>query len=280
MRRAWTVDVAADAGGNPVAVFQARAGGSDTDHRFFYGRWDGAQWQVNQMGYAGSYLYAAENDYTGLVSIDPNDPNTVYLSSEVHPATKAQLIGADGLRHYELFKGKTTDNGVTWNWTPITFNSTMHNIRPLVPKWDGTNKAVLWLRGDYTTYTNYDTDAVALINPELPDPQLAVAIDFGATGQTVQPGFQPFTRDANPAGTDTKRVVQFAVRRDRRPGHGHPGRRRRSICRSRQRRRRTDRRHRRRFRLSRRRPDALLRQSGLRATTSSCSTRTTATSTN
>jgi hypothetical protein len=200
MRRAWTVDVAADPVGNPVAVFQARAGGSDLDHRFFYGRWDGAQWQVNQLAFAGSYLYAAENDYTGLVSIDPNDTNTVYLSSEVHPATKAQLIGADGLRHYELFKGKTTDNGATWNWTPITFNSTMHNVRPLVPKWDGTNKAVVWLRGDYTTYTNYDMDAVALINPELSDPQLALSVDFGASGQTVQPGFQPFTREANPAG--------------------------------------------------------------------------------
>ena len=200
MRRAWTVDVAVDSGGHPVAVFQARANGNDTDHRFFYGRWDGSQWQVHQMAYAGSYLYAAENDYTGLVSIDPNDPSTVYLSSEVNPTTKAQLIGADGLRHYELFMGKTNDNGATWNWTPITFNSTKHNIRPVVPEWDGTNKAILWLRGNYTAYTNYDTDVVALVNPELPDPQLALAVDFGAAGQTVQAGFQAFTRAPNPAG--------------------------------------------------------------------------------
>jgi hypothetical protein len=201
MRRAWTVDVATEAGGNPVVVFQARANGSDTDHRFFYGRWSGTQWQVNQMAFAGSYLYGAENDYTGLVSIDPNDPATVYLSSEVHPATKAQLIGADGLRHYELFKGQTADNGATWSWTPITFNSTMHNVRPLVPQWDDENTALLWLRGNYTTYTNYDMDVVALVNPELPDPVLALAVDFGLTGQNVQPGFQAFTRAANPAGT-------------------------------------------------------------------------------
>ncbi len=202
MRRAWTVDVAIESGGNPVAVFQARANGNDTDHRFFYGRWDGAQWQVNQMAYAGSYLYSAENDYTGLVSIDPNDPTAVYLSSEVHPATKAQLIGADGLRHYELFKGKTNDNGATWNWTPITFNSTTNNVRPLIPEWDNDNTALVWMRGRYNSYTNYDMDAVALVNPVLPDPQLALAIDFGATGQNVQAGFESFTRDANPAGSE------------------------------------------------------------------------------
>lgn len=201
MRRAWTVDVDDDESGNPVVVFQARANGSDTDHRFFYGRWTGSQWQVYQMGYAGSYLYAAENDYTGLVSIDPHDPNVVYLSSEVHPATKTQLIGADGLRHYELFRGTTVDNGATWSWTPITFNSTVHNIRPVVPKWDAENTALLWMRGSYTSYTNYDTDVAALINPELPNQELALAVDFGATGQAVAAGYQPFTRDANPTGT-------------------------------------------------------------------------------
>lgn len=201
MRRAWTVDVSADAGGNPVVVFQARADGSDTDHRFFYGHWNGTQWQVHQMGFAGSYLYAAENDYTGLVSIDPRDPTTVYLSSEVHPATKAQLIGADGLRHYELFRGRTADDGATWTWTPITFNSTVHNIRPLVPKWDADNTALVWERGSYASYTSYDTDVVALVNPELPDTKLALAVDFGAMGQTVQAGYQAFTREANPAGT-------------------------------------------------------------------------------
>jgi hypothetical protein len=202
MRRAWTVDMAIDAGGNPIAVFQARAGGSDTDHRFFYGRWNGSQWQVNQMAYAGSYLYAAENDYTGLVSIDPNDVSTVYLSSEVHPATKAQLIGADGLRHYELFKGTTEDGGETWNWSPVTFNSTAHNVRPLVPKWDAQHTALVWMRGSYTSYTNYDMDAVGLVDPEIPDPTLALAVDFGATGQLVQAGFEAFTRSADPPGNE------------------------------------------------------------------------------
>ncbi|MCA9234771.1 MAG: BNR-4 repeat-containing protein [Planctomycetales bacterium] len=202
MRRMWTVDAAVDGAGDPVVVFQARANDSDLDHRFFYGRWTGSSWQVNQLAFAGSYLYGAENDYTGLVAIDPDDTSTVYLSSEVHPATKAQLIGADGQRHYELFKGVTDDGGATWAWSPITFNSTQHNVRPIVPKWDAENTAVLWLRGDYSTYTSFDTDVVGLVNADIPTPKLAMAIDFGATGQAVQADFAAFTRGTNPGGGD------------------------------------------------------------------------------
>jgi hypothetical protein len=61
----------------------------------------------------------------------------------VHPATKAQLFGADGVPRYELFRGTTTNAGATWNWTPLTYNSTVDNVRPLVPEWDADNVAVL-----------------------------------------------------------------------------------------------------------------------------------------
>ena len=106
------------------------------------------------------------------------------------------------MRHYELFKGTTTDSGATWKWSPITFNSTVHNIRPIVPKWDNAHTALLWLRGSYGTYTSYNMDAVGLIDPTISDPDLSLAVDFGATGQLVQNGFQGFTRAANPAGNE------------------------------------------------------------------------------
>ncbi len=200
MQRAWTVDTAIDDAGAPVGVFQTRAGGSDLDHRYFYSRWNGAQWQVHPLGYSGSYLYAAENDYTGLVAIHPDDVNTVFVSSEVHPATKAQLIGADGERHYELFRGRTQDDGATWTWAAITFNSTVDNLRPNVPAWDADHTALVWLRGAYSTYTSYNLKTVAMLNPSLAEPEEALAVDFGATGQLLQSGFAPFTRDQNPAG--------------------------------------------------------------------------------
>lgn len=197
MRHGWTVDVAIADDGSPVAVHQARANNDSTNHRFLYSRWDGVRWTTNPLGYAGSFLYNSENDYTGLVAIDPDDVNTVYLSSEVHPQTKAQLIGADGLRHYELFRGVTTDNGQSWDWTPLTFNSTEDNLRPIVPKWDADNTAVMWLRGDYSTYTNYNLKVVGLVNPDVAAPSPALSVDFGANGQSVQPGFVGFSRGAS-----------------------------------------------------------------------------------
>lgn len=159
MNRAWTTDLEVDNTGNPVGIFTARANDSDLDHRFFYSRFDGQQWQVHELAKAGGYLYAAENDYTGLASIDPENPNVVYLSTKIDPRTQA------GTAKYELYKGFTSDFGDTWAWTPLTAASTVDNIRPAVPKWNGTSTAVTWMRGTYSTYTNWDTELVGMILP-------------------------------------------------------------------------------------------------------------------
>ena len=159
MNRAWTTDIEVDNTGNPVGIFTARANDSDLDHRFFYSRYDGRDWQVHEIARAGGYLYAAENDYTGLASIDPENPNVVYLSTKIDPRTQA------GTAKYELYKGFTSDFGDTWAWTPLTAASTVDNLRPAVPKWNGTSTAVTWMRGTYSTYTNWDTQLVGMILP-------------------------------------------------------------------------------------------------------------------
>ena len=159
MNRAWTTDLEVDNTGNPVGIFTARANDSDLDHRFFYSRYDGREWQVHEIARAGGYLYAAENDYTGLASIDPENPNVVYLSTKIDPRTQA------GTAKYELYKGFTSDFGATWAWTPLTAASTVDNLRPAVPKWNGTSTAVTWMRGTYSTYTSWDTELVGMILP-------------------------------------------------------------------------------------------------------------------
>jgi hypothetical protein len=74
------------------------------------------------------------------------------------------LISArDDQRHHELFEGVSTDGGETWTWTAVTADSTADNIRPIVPVWDAEHTAVLWLRGTYTGYHDYDLDVVGLI---------------------------------------------------------------------------------------------------------------------
>lgn len=179
--RSWTTDMALDPTGKPVAVFsvQVEANGHNNqgslgdpteglDHRYYYGAWDGSQWKVHQMAFAGTRLFAAsvgEDDYTGLAAIDPNNVNTVYISTNANPETGTPLISsADNRRHFEIFKGTTSDSGATWTWNAITENSKVDNLRPIVPKWDTENTALLWARGTAITSADYDLNIVGIIS--------------------------------------------------------------------------------------------------------------------
>lgn len=118
------------------------------DHRFHYGRWDGSTWRVHEMAYAGVRLYPGEDDYTGLAALDPGDPRVVYISTDAHPG--APLISSgDGQRHHELFRGRTRDLGKTWSWDALTADSTVDNLRPIVPKWNDPRTALVWMRGTH-----------------------------------------------------------------------------------------------------------------------------------
>jgi hypothetical protein len=161
-QRAWTVDLQVDVTGRPYAAFSVHAGPSE--HRYFYARFDGTAWRAQFMAHAGSELYPAERHYTGLVALDPHDPERVFISTNVHPATGAPLISTrDHRQHHELFQGVTLDSGRSWTWTAATADSTVDNIRPIVPVWDAHHTALLWLRGTYTSYHHYDLDVVGII---------------------------------------------------------------------------------------------------------------------
>ncbi len=70
---------------------------------------------------------------------------------------------ADGKRHWEIFRGVTSDDAVTWTWTAVTKDSTVDNLRPVVPIWKDKRYALLWLRGTLRTYTDYDLAVVGFI---------------------------------------------------------------------------------------------------------------------
>jgi hypothetical protein len=114
------------------------------------------------MAPAGSRLYPREDDYTGLAAIDPTDVNVVYISTNAYPTTGDPLWSrSDGKRHWEIYRGETLDGGRSWRWTPVTSDSTVDNLRPVVAA-GGGRKVLLWLRGTYRTYTDYDLDVMAL----------------------------------------------------------------------------------------------------------------------
>lgn len=84
--RAWTSDIMVDpVSGEPTVVFSVHH--TSDDHRYWYGRWDGAVWQVEEIASAGRSLYAGETDYTGLVALDPDDARHLVLSADVSPVT-------------------------------------------------------------------------------------------------------------------------------------------------------------------------------------------------
>ena len=150
-RVAWCADIEVNIDGFPVIAYSVQINQSRHDLRYRYAFWDGEIWQDNEIAYAGSSLYSGEDDYSGNLAIDPNNPSVIYISTNVNPVTGKDLPNST----YEIFQGKTDDHGVNWDWTPITENSTMDNIRPFVPNWDRKNTAVIWLQGNYDKYTDY-----------------------------------------------------------------------------------------------------------------------------
>lgn len=185
---AWTMEVEM-IDGQIQGLFTTRHGNvqetervGDSDHRLFYARFDGASWQTHELCKMGNSLDGKEGDYTGLGSIHPNDASTIYISVEHDPRD------ATPLPKHEIFKGHTSDQGVTWAWTPITENSTVENFRPIVPAWKDGRTALLWLRGRYPFQRDYEQSVVGLI--DRPDEEAALVryIDADSSNTTLADG--------------------------------------------------------------------------------------------
>jgi hypothetical protein len=168
---AWMADVEIDDKNQPVIAFSVQKdgrglpqGSGGKDHRYHLARLGPEGWQQHEIAYAGERLYPREDDYTGLVAIDPEDVNHLVISTNADPDTGAPLISsADQQRHYELYEGKSSDGGKTFAWQALTRHSTVDNIRPVIPGWASNQRVVLWMRGSYTTYTDFDTQIVGVI---------------------------------------------------------------------------------------------------------------------
>jgi len=184
--RTWPTDLHLDDNGVPYIIFSVHVASNGSfdgnDLRYLYARWDGIKWQVYPLAYAGNALFSNELDYSGLAALDPKNPSIVYISTNANPITGFPLISsADGKRHYEIFKGSTNDGGATWTWHYITKDSQVDNIRPIVPVWDDSHTILLWMRGTYSNYCNYNTQIVGMIDPEINAETSLVDVDSHST---------------------------------------------------------------------------------------------------
>ncbi len=170
--RAWCWETAYQTNGAPACVFTVQRDkitgstqGTDDRIYYYYARWIGTNWQKRFIAQAGRPIYAAENDYAGGICLDPQDVNTIYLSSNAQnpfSLTDTTNVTLSASQRYELWRGTTTNGGLTFAWQPITTNSAVDNLRPYVPRRNGGERCVLWVRGTYTSYTSYACQIVGL----------------------------------------------------------------------------------------------------------------------
>ena len=171
LNHAWNLDMVRYDDGTIAILGQARAVGTcgteagygntncDPDKRLLYFRFDGSSWKGTYLVKAGPKLYSTEEDYTGAGAVHPDDPNTIFISTTYDPRDDTTQTPVR-----EIYQGTTCDNGATWQWTPITKNSTVDNIRPIVPKWDSKHTALVWMKGTYNTAQSYSMQIVGMIS--------------------------------------------------------------------------------------------------------------------
>lgn len=154
---AWTSSIVLDENGFPHIGYSLYL--SNDDHRYRIASWDGAKWHDREVAYAGKCLYPSESSYTGLITVDPKDPSMVVISTDVNPAT-----GKDDGGKHEIYRAQIglKDDVSTIKWDAVTKDSSVRNLRPIILR-EGIARVVLWNRGRFTTFTDYDLETVGFV---------------------------------------------------------------------------------------------------------------------
>ncbi|HZZ26974.1 MAG TPA: BNR-4 repeat-containing protein [Pirellulales bacterium] len=161
----WASSMQLDSSGNPYlgfVVVRNLNGAYGNDLEYDFAHLVGGAWQVSRVGYAGLPLYNSQNQYAGLLAVDPLNPNKIYFSADVNPTTNAALLGPDGHQHWQIFQGTSSDNGSTWSFSQLT-NTSSDNIRPQLIT-GNDQEALIWMQGTYAAYTTFNTSVVGLID--------------------------------------------------------------------------------------------------------------------
>ena len=154
---AWTSSLALDPQRRPHIAYTLYH--SNRDHRYRLASWTGETWTDREVAFAGNCLYDNESSYTGLITLDPIDPTVVFISTDVDPSTGKTTGGKHEI--YRAIIGPA-DHISTIRWESVTQNSTVRNLRPIVLR-EGDERILLWNRGRYDTFVNYDLETVGFV---------------------------------------------------------------------------------------------------------------------
>ena len=154
--KAWLWSAALDSQGLPAIAFSSFP--TEDDHRYWYGRWNGTSWDLDQFTDGGGSIASDgdEPDYSGGIELDHNDPSTLYTSREI----KGQ---------WEVQRWVRDSDGTFEAPVDITSGSTQKNVRPVVPWGPPGEIDVLWMRGRYDSwYDGYATQLRELTHGRAP----------------------------------------------------------------------------------------------------------------
>lgn len=150
--RAWIADIGQDETGNPVVLYTKSP--EETDHRYWYARFDGEKWLNYEICKSGKWFPQTpdgqkerEPHYFGGITIHPGDADIIYLSRQIN-----------GI--FEIERWETEDYGKTWMKEAITQNSKFDNVRPYIPRGlkADEHEVVLWMENQkYIHYTLYNS---------------------------------------------------------------------------------------------------------------------------
>lgn len=153
----WTSSIVQDKKGRPHIGYTLYL--HNADSRFRLANWDGKRWNDREVAHAGKGLYLKESSYTGLIVMDPTSPTRVVISSDVDPATGQDKGGLHEVYTASIGPEDTIKN-ITWE--AVTLDSKVRNLRPMYVVGEGY-KVLLWLRGRFDNFTDYNLDVVGYV---------------------------------------------------------------------------------------------------------------------
>lgn len=155
---AWTAAIAKDSKNHPHIGYTVYH--THDNHQYRVASWNGTKWNDRQIAFGGKCLYDIESSYTGLFSFDPENPERIYISTDVNPSTGEFSGGV-----HEIYTANVgpSDDVTTIQWKAITKGSKYKNIRPIVVAGDGY-KVLTWLgNAPWEHFQKYETDAIGII---------------------------------------------------------------------------------------------------------------------
>lgn len=134
--------------GEKVGVLYGVTKDGEMDSSYYYAYYDedAKKWVNNFICNSGDFLVEG-NMYYGGMSFDKKNMQTVYVTRMVDNISR-------------LEKWTTTDYGATWNTIIIdqAESEAVDILRPLIPYNAHDDIDVIYMKGNYPSYTGYDTD--------------------------------------------------------------------------------------------------------------------------